>query len=220
MAEYRHELKYTVSEAQLVLLGNRLSGLCRKDENQTADYYTVTSLYFDDINDSCVQENTDGQEVRHKYRIRTYNHSREVIKLERKSNIYGMTSKVSESISLEKCAEIINAGGFVTGPQSKLAAEMLIKGLIPKSVVQYDRTAFVYGTGNVRITFDRNIGGTPDISSFFRENVPVIPLLKNSAGILEIKYDELLPEFIREMLNIDNLHQQPFSKYAMSRNIR
>ena len=47
--DYRHELKYVVTAAELALLENRIKGLVRPDAHAGADgMYHIRSLYFDD----------------------------------------------------------------------------------------------------------------------------------------------------------------------------
>ena len=48
--DYRHELKYVVTAAELALLENRIKGLVRPDAHAGADgMYHIRSLYFDDF---------------------------------------------------------------------------------------------------------------------------------------------------------------------------
>ena len=48
--EYRHELKFLVTDQQLQLLAFRLKPFLKKDSNQVGDSYLIRSLYFDNIN--------------------------------------------------------------------------------------------------------------------------------------------------------------------------
>ena len=71
--------------------------------------------------------------------------------------------------------------------------------------------------GNVRITFDKNICGTNQVHSFFDEILPAVPVLPKGMHILEVKYDELLPDHIRDVLNTIPLRRLSFSKYYYTR---
>ena len=93
-----------------------------------------------------------------------------------------------------------------------------MNGMHPKSIVEYERTAFVEPRGNVRITFDRNISGCEKISGFFDRTLPAVPVLPKGQHVLEVKYDELLPEYIAGVLELGRLQQTAFSKYYYSRN--
>lgn len=82
--KFRHELKFLVSDQEIAILKNRFMHVLQSDFHQKEDYYVITSLYFDDDNDSCLRENKYGVDNRCKYRLRLYNHSTDVIKLEKK----------------------------------------------------------------------------------------------------------------------------------------
>ena len=221
--KYRHELKFLVSPAQLALLKSRICHVARQDENQPSeDGYIITSLYFDDRNDKCLKETIDGYDIRQKYRIRIYGHDSSVIKLERKSKIHGMTAKVSALITEEMCRDMMQGKlpsiDKIADYGKSILTEMKVAGMIPKCIVQYNRKAFVYRTGNVRITFDENISGSVDIPTFLDERIPVMPLLEQGRHVLEVKYDNILPGMLAELLEIETLQQTAFSKYGYARN--
>ena len=80
---YRHEFKYLVSEAQILLLKNRISSIMSADPHAGRNGgYSIRSLYFDNYVNGCYYDNENGVEPREKYRIRIYNHSRERVVLE------------------------------------------------------------------------------------------------------------------------------------------
>lgn len=221
--EYRHELKFFVSEADLELLRARISHLVKPDIHQPADGgYLITSLYFDNIYDRCLDESMQGCDRRHKYRLRIYEHSSDVIKLERKSKIHGMTAKKAVSVSPEECRELMQGRIPWLQPafsedKNRILCDMKLTGMQPKSIVQYNREAFVHPLGNVRITFDQNISGTNRVENFLDGNICTVPLLNTGVHILKVKYDSLLPKYISEALEIEKLMQTSFSKYVYSR---
>lgn len=94
---------------------------------------------------------------------------------------------------------------------------MRLRGLYPKSIVEYDRSTYIFNAGNVRITFDRNIRGSRKINDFWQEKIDEIPLLEKDVHVLEVKYDEFLPQFIYNILDLDTLRRTSFSKYGYSR---
>ena len=79
---FRHELKYLISSAEVTMLRTRLSGLISLDAHAKNGHYTIRSLYFDDYDDRCLLENENGTDPREKFRIRIYNGSAERISLE------------------------------------------------------------------------------------------------------------------------------------------
>ena len=79
--------------------------------------------------------------------------------------------------------------------------------------------AYVNKTGNVRVTFDKNIRVSKYIDRFFEDNTYSNPILNNNEEILEVKYDEILPNWIYESLELNKLSRTSFSKYAVARNV-
>ena len=69
---YRHELKFLVSDRQLEVIRYRLKLLMKQDAHQKRGIYTVRSLYFDDYGNSAMKQKEDGLDERKKYRIRSY----------------------------------------------------------------------------------------------------------------------------------------------------
>lgn len=221
--EYRHELKFPVSDMELEMIRYRIQPLMQTDVYQKEGKYTVRSLYFDDFYDSCLQENENGEDNRRKFRIRIYNGSDKVIKLEKKIKFRGMTKKADAEISKTDCLTYMSGKlprlhAESSCLEKELYAEIRMNGMHPVCIVEYERTAFVEKRGNVRITFDRNISGSAHTEAFLDKELPVFPLLQEGQHVLEVKYDELLPEYISDMLNLGILQRTSFSKYYHARN--
>ena len=79
---YRHELKFLITNVDKTELRNILQHFCHHDRHAIDGFYSISSLYFDDIYHTAYQEKLDGVEIRKKYRIRIYNCSDSVISLE------------------------------------------------------------------------------------------------------------------------------------------
>lgn len=216
--EYRVENKYIVSETQIAYLKAELENVMAYDSNMTGNSYLIRSVYFDDVKDSNLFDNESGVDEREKFRIRTYNNDSTLIHLEQKGKTHGYTSKRSEAITYEDCRMYLQ--GFIPVPskkdgflKKKFYALTNINQLRPKCIVEYERTAFTEYAGNVRITFDRNISGTSDTATFFDEILPAVPTFLTGQHILEVKYDELLPDYIKRILNSVSLQRTAYSKY-------
>ena len=110
---------------------------------------------------------------------------------------------------------------MMLGDRSPLNALHLLMHTVhmrPKAIIEYERTAFVHPTGNVRVTFDRNIAASRILDGFLSPQVSgYVPLLPSGMHVLEIKYDELLPDFIAQALELGTLQQCAFSKYYLGR---
>lgn len=110
---YRVENKYNCSETEMYILQQRVETVLRPDSNESdPEGYSVVSLYFDDLKDSCLQETVDGVNLRDKYRIRIYNDSLDVIKLEVKSKKDSRILKRSKSITREQMETLIGGGMY------------------------------------------------------------------------------------------------------------
>ncbi|MBD5477549.1 MAG: polyphosphate polymerase domain-containing protein [Lachnospiraceae bacterium] len=220
--DYRHEIKFLVSDMDLEIIRYRLLPIMQQDIHQTGESYTIRSLYFDDFQNSCMKENEDGIDNRQKFRIRIYNEEISFIKLEKKIKYRGMTRKESALISKSDVLTYMDRSVKVFQKESErlekeLQTQIQTKGMHAASIVEYERTAFVEERGNVRITFDRNIRGSTKVNDFFKSRLMAIPLLPKGIQVLEVKYDELLPGYIYEVLNMGTLQRSSFSKYCYSR---
>ena len=97
----------------------------------------------------------------------------------------------------------------------ELYAKMHYQNLRPKTIVDYKREAYIYGAGNVRITFDRDIRTSNNVHGLFNPELVTIPSANST--ILEIKYDGFIPEIIRQIIRVDSRKETEFSKYVVSR---
>ncbi len=221
--EYRVELKYLVSELQIAFLKKQLEQVLSYDKHHpNGESYSIRSLYFDDIYDSCLQENENSTDYREKYRIRIYNGDSSEIHLETKEKIHGYTRKKKEILSYEDCMCYINKKTIQLKQEDgvlkkRLYAMIQMAHYQPVQIVEYERIAMIEPTGNVRVTFDKNIGGTNCTNTFFEPVLPTVPVLPQGIHIMEVKYDELLPDYVKEILNGISLERVSFSKYYYTR---
>lgn len=220
--EYRVENKYLVSDLELAIIEHRLKAVMHQDIHQNGDCYEIRSVYFDDICDSCMNDNDSGIDCRKKYRIRIYDPVSSPIKLEIKEKVHGYTKKTSCNISREECESFITDNNDLCfgerTPMNELILQRKLARMQPKIIIVYERSAFVCETGNVRITFDRNIMASKAVDSFFDDRVQgAIPVLPKGMHVLEVKYDELLPDVISQQLEIGKLRKTAFSKYYLGR---
>lgn len=221
--KYRHELKYEVTNAQLQLLKSRIQNLIPLDKHAgPTGGYTIRSLYFDDYTNRCMRENEDGTDPREKFRIRIYNASAQRITLECKRKERGKTHKTSCPLTVEQTRWLMTGKPLPDiGSQppllQKLTLQMMTRGMKPVVIVEYERIPFVYKNGNVRITMDTNISSSSAVESFLDPTIPKRPVQALGQQLLEVKYDEYLPDFIYRNLQLHSLRQTAFSKYYICR---
>ena len=221
--KFRHELKYQITDAQVAMLQNRIRHLIPADSHAGADgVYSIRSLYFDDYEDRCLRQNEDGTDPREKFRIRIYNASSQRITLECKRKERGKTHKSACPLTVEQ-TKLLMAGKILPdiGSQPpvlrKLTLQMMTRRMRPVVIVEYDRIPYVYKNGNVRITLDTNITSSSAVERFLEPDILPRPVLPAGQQLLEVKYDEYLPDFIYRSLQLHSLRQTAFSKYAICR---
>jgi len=198
--------------------------------------YEIRSIYFDDISNTCYKQNEAGTDPRAKYRIRCYNASEDRIVLEKKIKENGMTRKLQTDLTGEQYEMLtafpLHADGACFGEnmvepyasfyeQPSLVQELLLlkqtRLMQPKVIVAYDRTPFTEDAGNVRVTFDDRISSSVDFDNFFKGNLHRRLIMPVGETLMEIKYDEFLPAYIKEALELGRLSQTTFSKYYLCR---
>lgn len=218
--KYRHELKYEITYADMLILRSRLPYVMSRDSNAVDGKYLIRSLYFDNDYNKALKEKIDGVNKREKFRIRMYNFDSSLIKLEKKSKINGLCRKDSTIITREQTLKILNGDYFGFKSDNALLNEFYVKVknqlLKPKTIVDYTREPFVLKTGNVRVTLDYNIKSGIKSADFLNPDTVTV-LCENNPVILEVKWDEFLPDVVKSVLDIDCGRQGSFSKYAACR---
>ena len=211
-----------MTDADLAILAGRLKSVMSQDAHQVGGSYEIRSLYFDDIRDRCMEENEAGVDLREKYRIRIYDACSDVIRLEIKEKNRGLTRKTSCSLSRQECLQLMEGNLPLSldhrAALNRLQIQRRCFRMEPKAIISYERTAFVHPSGNVRITFDRNIMASRSLGEFLEDRVcAMVPVLPAGVHVLEVKYDEFLPDVIAQMLETGKLRQTAFSKYYLGR---
>lgn len=228
-AKFRHELKYLISEQEKELLIRRLSPFMHTDVHAVDNAlhsakqnngYMIRSLYFDDCFERAYEEKLAGVEARKKYRIRIYNCSDKVIKLECKQKEGQYIYKTAAALTGEETEKII-AGeyDFLLRRNEKLCREFFVQctinGMAPRVVVDYDRIPFVYPYGDVRVTFDCGIRAGLFTDNIFDGKLPVTGVIDSGMLIMEVKFTDYIPELIRRQLIVSDSAYMAYSKYTM-----
>ena len=161
---------------------------------------------------------------RNKYRIRIYNLKDKLIKLECKTKVGSLISKRSLTIPRDLADQII-AGDTTdlektrSGLLSDVYREMTCNLLRPVVIVDYVREAYIHPAEEVRITFDKQLRTGMGSIDLFNPHVPTIPPFENNEIILEVKYNRVMPPYIRDLLctYCPNAVQSAISKYTWCR---
>lgn len=221
---YRHELKYLIGYSDYLSLSSRLLRVMDRDGNvDETGRYTVRSIYFDNYRDKALREKTYGIAKREKFRIRYYNDDFSYIILEKKMKVNNLCRKLDAEITKEECQRLLDGDtGWMAGhgkaPVCELYVRMKSEQLRPRVLVSYIREPFVYKAGNVRITFDSHIRSTLFHRKFLEDNPTDIAAVDEAGEmVLEVKYDEYLPDIISALIQTPSIRQSAFSKYAACR---
>ncbi len=224
--KYRHELKFKISNSAAEVLKQKLSLILKKDKNAyySDGSYLIKSLYFDDLDSSSYYEKMDGVLYRKKYRIRIYNNNDEFIRLEKKMKHNTYTAKEQILISKDIYSKILNGKldeiDNPTGLLEEFITNSKTKHLVPSVIVLYHRTAFTYPISEVRITFDSHIQSGLYNYDLFDKNVPMYNVSESGKQVLEVKFNEVLPLHIANILNDIPSCKEAVSKFAICRSIK
>lgn len=191
------------------------------DAHATDGTYFIRSLYFDTPKDTALREKLDGVSSREKFRIRCYNHDPSLIHLEKKSKLAGLGCKESADLTAQEAQRIID-GDILWMQQAEqplireLYTKMQTRQLRPKTMVDYIREPFVYAPGNVRVTLDYDIRTGLRSTDFLNPDALTIPA-GDAPILLEVKWDDFLPDIIRDAVQLEDRRVTAFSKYAQCR---
>ena len=219
--QFRHEVKHEISNHDMLILRQRLRAVMKPDSHAINGQYKIRSLYFDNPDDKALRQKLDGVSVREKYRIRLYNNDPSIIRLERKFKHGSLGLKRTVGLTPQQAQAI--ADGDVEW-MSTCSDEVILdfytrirnEALKAKVIVDYIREPFVFGPGNVRVTLDYGIRTGMSCTDFLNPDCVTIPIM-NASCILEVKWDNYLPDVIRNAVQLDYRRSAAFSKYAASR---
>lgn len=219
---YRNEIKHEISAADKAAICASMRAVARPDPHAGPDgRYLIRSLYFDTPADKALREKLDGVSEREKFRIRFYNGDPSVMHLEKKVKRGGLGYKVSAPITAEEAQRIVDGDTnwmavSGRGLLVELYAKMKSEGLRPRTIVDYTRTPFVYGPGNVRVTIDENIRTGLGCTDFLNPSCVTVPA-GEPVILLEVKWDDYLPAVIRRAVAVKSRRGAAFSKYQTCR---
>lgn len=219
--QFRHEVKHEITYADMLILRQRLRAVMKSDPHAVDGKYEIRSLYFDTLDDKALSEKLDGVKTREKYRIRLYNRDTSVIFLERKFKCGGLGNKASAMLTKQQASAISQGDASLIAESTdevilNFYSKMCGEGLVPRVIVDYTREPFVFSAGNVRVTLDYNIRTALRCTDFLNFDCVTVPV-PDSPCILEVKWDDFLPDIVRDAVCLENRHSTAYSKYAACR---
>ena len=222
----RHELKFLITRTQLEVLRHTVGHVLRLDPNaaRNGGNYHIRSLYFDTVFDDALYDKIAGVKDRDKYRIRIYNLTDKNIFMECKTKVGNLISKRSAKISRDLAEQLIAADPTgleytQSGLLRDVYREMRTRLLHPVVIVDYEREAYIHTAEEVRITFDMRVRSGLNSIDLFNPEVPTVPVLPHDETVLEVKYNRVLPPYLRDLLSwaCPEAVQTAVSKYTLCR---
>ncbi|MBR4467074.1 MAG: polyphosphate polymerase domain-containing protein [Clostridia bacterium] len=218
----RHEEKFLIDYREYAVIRSRAEAVMFPDPHGDNGSQLITSLYFDDRTDTALLEKLDGIRVHTKYRVRTYDCGLSPVQLERKVKRGIMTEKHSATITPEAIGMLSDAQADFTEFGKKaliLATEMRAKGQVPAIIVRYRRDAFEFPEMDCRLTFDTCVEALSGNAEYlFDDSVGGIPALPRQTIVMEVKYGDRAPAFLRKLAANSGM-QLSVSKYALCREV-
>lgn len=219
----RHELKYYIHLHEYYQLRNRISSVLKLDKHASShEGYHIRSLYFDTISESAYYQKINGIFHRKKYRIRIYNLSSDYIMLERKSKYNEYICKESTRLSLRQYEDLMR-GNFESLHQKDplqldFYKDLKLGHMKPSIIVDYIREAYTYPISDVRITFDKKLCSGLNEHHIFEPQLITAEVLESQRLILEVKFNQFLPQHIRQLIQLSQFQRSAISKYVLCLN--
>lgn len=227
----RFELKYIIDEQRAAGIRDFISSHLEHDEHAKPELgyaYSLSSLYMDSPSLTLFNQTRHGIKNRFKLRIRFYDDNPDSPAfLEIKRRVTDVISKERATVTREAVGHLLSGDGPSqswlmrdnSNPESgsallnfwNLCDHIDAAGRI---YVSYTREAYVSPNSNsVRVTFDRQLFGTPHEQGC-EISLPSDGVRPNVGGtILELKFTDRFPEWLRELVQAFDLQRTSVPKY-------
>lgn len=218
----RQEKKYLITAADVLKLSSVFEKVMLQDEHNGSCGYMIRSLYFDTVDDNDYNDKIEGLELRRKIRLRVYDPKNDFAMLEMKQKHGDFQKKRSLKISREDAKQLILCNYEVLKKyNTPFAAEcygfMHMHCYRPKTVVEYNRKAFIAKENKIRVTIDTNIRANENCIDIFSENLPLFFVLDPFNAVLEIKFNGFMLSYIKTLTNFADKSNLSISKYCLAR---
>jgi SPX domain protein involved in polyphosphate accumulation len=225
----RLEYKYLVPLRSMDRLRNDLLKYLDYDEYAAArpdKEYTVRSIYLDTHDYKCYYEKLDGLHTRKKFRIRGYNTQDEnnqiFFEIKRKNDNF--ISKSRAGMYYQDLHEVLkntmNAPNLIERGEDDFEYFYYyyqLRHLEPKVLVVYDREPFECKFGSkLRITFDKNLRSKSVDNYLYLYDESNLRNVYRTEFVFEVKFFQVLPQWINRVLGKYDLTRLAVSKYTSS----
>jgi len=222
---FRHELKYYMKKKYAYELTEMIKKFMKKDEfNGDNNEYYIRSLYFDTYSNIDYYNKIIGVSERKKIRLRLYDLESSTVKLEVKNRYGPYMMKETVTISSEDARELISGSSnsllsYQSNTANSVYHYMHDTLYRPTLLVDYEREAYTYPFDNIRVTIDKNVRVSTYDFNLFNNLTNMIPVLEADVFILEIKYDNMIPNFLLNLISSIPSIRLSISKYCMGRQL-
>lgn len=219
----RYEKKYYISFSHYISMKAILSSLLVPDTNagKNGDYF-IRSVYFDSLNNDNYYDKVLGIKHRKKLRVRVYDLESEQMKLEIKEK--DGDSLMKDTLIVDRChynALLKHDYGFLLEDGSDMAMNfysyLMRNYQRPVITVDYEREAYIHPFSNLRINFDKNIRVNTYDYDLFNPKLTMSPVSVEKLYVLEIKFNDFMPDWLSEILSNIHTTNISYSKYCIGR---
>lgn len=218
----RQEKKFLISQDKMYQLSHQLANIMSMDTHGTSQGYMIRSLYFDSYDDRDYVEKCDGVELRRKIRLRNYGPEMDFAKLEMKQKQGPLQKKRSLKLSKEDSLRLISGDYSVLLQNDSAFAQECFYMMNqyqyrPKTVITYQRKAFVAKENSIRVTFDHHIKATETNYNIFDPDINENYIMDPYLAVMEVKFNGFLLSYIKDVINKCDGFETTVSKYFMGR---
>jgi hypothetical protein len=189
--------------------------------------YPICSLYLDSPDLLLYQQTVGGEKNRFKLRVRTYSDDPSTplfFEVKRKINniVQKRRARIDREDGLQFLSERLDGFGFstISTPATELdhfTGHMELAGARPLVRVRYMREAYESRGGDpVRVTLDTELMHCVTFRTDLSHNHGRWVSTPVDGTILELKFTERFPSWIRDLVQVFGLKQQPVPKYVWS----
>jgi SPX domain protein involved in polyphosphate accumulation len=224
----RYELKYLIDEACARRVRDFVRSYLRRDRHAIPEMrfsYPIYSVYFDDPGLALYRATVQAQKNRFKLRVRYYDHdSHSPVFCEIKRRVNDVILKQRAVLRRDALGRLVS-GGCPRLDDLYDAADVESYALLrefcrlrdllhasPNIIVYFEREAWVAPDDeNIRVTFDREAAvahHTPTLRPSEWNDAKV------NEVILELKFDDRFPIWMRELVQCCDLHRTRMGKYV------
>ncbi|MEO7095829.1 MAG: polyphosphate polymerase domain-containing protein [Polyangiales bacterium] len=231
----RREYKYIIDEPIAAVLRRRIAGICESDTNASAGggRYVCDTLYLDTFDRRCYRATVDNAPTRYKLRVRRYSGDGPAF-LEVKRRVDDTIIKTRAVLGADWAQRIDDDDLLDTIPsKSRPALENFLSyyrasyagPMLPSVLVRYEREPYSSTVDPyVRITLDRKLEYQPKTELSFApeqrywmpidDPVAIRAFPSRSAIVLELKFNDPAPSWLRSVVSSLELPRLAFCKYT------